>query len=136
MEVKSKERKRERNKSWKSKHKKERNKERKKRKRKKETIENEIKLIKGQFCSFQYFSYPTFHYKHGIFFFVKYYSFILVVYFYCWYLFLQFFFFFFGEVFDAVHVYKGINPFLWFCKFVASSALPKYVNEWHYCYYI
>ena len=47
---------------------------------------------------------------------------------------LQFFFIFCKQL-DVIHVHKVINRFLWLCKFVAPSAHPKYVIEWHHCYY-
>ena len=45
------------------------------------------------------------------------------------------FFFIFCKYLDVIHLYKMIDLFLWFCKFVALSALPTYLIGWHHNYY-
>ena len=45
-----------------------------------------------------------------------------------------FFFSFFGNGLKIL-VYKVIDLFLWFCKCVVFCEFPKYVIEWHHCYY-
>ena len=57
----------------------------------------------------------------------------IFVYSYCLFQNLQFLFFFiFCKQLEVIHVHKVINLFLWFCKFVAPSALPEYVIEQHH----
>ena len=73
-----------------------------------------------QFYSISYMLSSTFHYKHGTFFSAKFNSYLLAVN-YCLY---QSFIFF--KQLHIVHVHKVINLFLWFYKFLAPSAPPKY----------
>ena len=44
------------------------------------------------------------------------------------------FFFIFWKQLGILHIYKVINLFLWFSKFVASNTFPKYEIEWHHWY--
>ena len=72
--------------------------------------------------------FHTFYYQHDTFLNTEFHSNILAVYSYCLYQGRQFFFIF-GKYLDIIYVHKGIKLFLWFCKFLALSALSKYVIE-------
>ena len=66
-----------------------------------------------------------FHYYHGTFFYAKFHSYILTVspiLFHC------------CKQFD-IHIHVVVDFFLRFMKLVSASAFPKYVIEWHHCYY-
>ena len=72
---------------------------------------------------FRFLSFPTFHYKHGTF-----HSFILILYSDGLYQSFQVFFFSFSDN-SFLSPWQTWLIFFWrFCKFVASSLLPKYVD--------
>ena len=78
------------------------------------------------------FLFSFYHDQQNTFFNHKFHSYILVVYSYC--LFQGgLFFLIFGKYLNTIHIHKMVYLFQIFCKFVASSAFPKYIIQWHHC---